>query len=548
MRLRQRIRGLCLLLALAGCAQEAPQARLADTAEAADPRPNILFIVADDLGFTDIGAFGSEIATPTLDELAFNGLRIANLHAGPACQQTRTMMMASTGDAIGIEVRPRQPGGERDNLLRLEWAIIPELLQDAGYATFATGKWDLGRDAGYTAATRGFDRSFVQLNGSSSYFKEYLLVPGELGFEDDGVRVEFDDLDEDFYVTDHYTDKMLEYLGEADTDTPWFAYMPYTAPHWPLQLPDDWLDRKAGDYDMGYDQLREQRAARAMELGVIPTNASLENYVVQAEPWDKLSAGEQQKYARAQEIFAAMIEHLDMSIARIVRHLEETGQLENTVIIFTADHGASRAEFGVDTGRVPLTGGPSLPEGLDNSLENFGRKNSFIDHGLGFAEAATAPFRYQKGSHTEGGLRAAAFVYYPAAVEAGGVTHAHMTMMDILPTFMEIAGTQHPGAGPYKGREIRNIRGSSAWAHLTGQADDVHDANSVVGWAGRGRGGAFIRGDYKIINTAPPGERGITDWRLYNLVADPGERKDIAADHPERVASMVEEWESNWRP
>lgn len=133
--------------------------------------------------------------------------------------------MASTGPAVGIETRPVQPGGERDNLLRRDWAIIPELLKEAGYATFAAGKWDLGRDAGFTPATRGFDRSFVQLNGSSSYFKEYLLVPNELGFEDDGVRVEIEDLDDDFYVTDHYTDKMLEYLGAADTSKPWFAYM-----------------------------------------------------------------------------------------------------------------------------------------------------------------------------------------------------------------------------------------------------------------------------------------------------------------------------------
>ena len=441
----------------------------------ADTRPNILFIVADDLGFTDIGSFGSEISTPTLDELAFGGLRLANMHAGQACQQTRTMLMASTGYARAIQERPKQEGGERDNLLSLDWAIIPELLQEAGYATYVTGKWDLGRDEGYTAATRGFDRSFVQLNGASSYFREYFLVRGDLAFQDDGVPVEFDDLSEDFYVTDHYTNKMLEYLGETEEGKPWFAYMPYTAPHWPLQLPEDWLDKYAGKYEMGYDQLREQRFERALTLGVIPANASLDNFEPQTEPWADLNEDEQRKYSRAQEIYAGMIEHLDMSIARVVSYLEESGQLENTIIVFTSDHGASSAEYGVDTGRVPASPGPVVPAHINNRFENFGRLSSFIDHGRGFAEAASAPFRYVKTSLNEGGVRAAGFIYYPAEIEAGGVTHTYMTMMDFLPTIMEIAGTEHPGPGTFNGREINDILGRTAWPHLTGQADSVHD-------------------------------------------------------------------------
>ena len=157
--------------------------------------------------------------------------------------------------------------------------------------------------------------------------------------------------DEDFYVTDHYTDKMLEYLSEAEEGKPWFAFMPYTAPHWPLQLPDDWLDKYAGQYEMGYDELRQQRFRRAIDLGVLPDNSSLENFEPQAEPWADLSADEQRKYSRAQEIYAGMVEHLDMSIARVINYLKESGQLENTVIVFTSDHGASNGEFGVDTGR-----------------------------------------------------------------------------------------------------------------------------------------------------------------------------------------------------
>lgn len=541
--------GVAVLLLAAGCGGESPHEQVRPAAATVDSRPNVLLIVADDLGFTDLGAFGSEIATPVLDDLALDGLRITNLHAGPACQQTRAMLMASTGYVRAIHTRPRfEQGGERNNLLSLDWATIPELLQDAGYSTFMAGKWDLGWDDGYTPSTRGFDRSYALLGGASSFFAELLMTPFSLGISDDGVRLELDDLTDDFYITDTYTDKMLEYLQGADEEKPWFAYLPYTAPHWPLQLPDDWLDKYAGQYDIGYDELRVRRFERANELDVIPENGTLERFTPQTEPWENLSDEEKRKYARAQEIYAGMVEHLDMSIGRVVEFLEESGQLDDTVIVFMSDHGASAGEHGVGTGRVPRGGGPQLPETIDNRFENFGRIGSFIDHGRGFGEAATAPFRYTKGSLNEGGLRAAAFVRYPAAINGGGVTHEFMTMMDILPTFMDIAGTEHPGETVFAGRPINDILGRSAWPHLTGATGSVHDDDYAVGWSGQRGSGALIRGDFKIINAPAPGQRETTDWRLYNLVDDPGEHDDIAAEYPEIVGEMVEIWESDWRP
>jgi arylsulfatase A-like enzyme len=250
--------GLAALCIIATSCSETEQTAPEMVEDVVDTRPNILFIVADDLGFTDIGAFGGEIPTPNLDELAMEGLRLNNLHTAAACQSVRTMFMSSNGVSVALETRP-SPNNQRNNLLKLEYAIIPELLQEAGYATYMTGKWDLGLDEGYTPATRGFDRSFVMLHGSSSYFAETFLVGDDLGFQDDGRPANIKDLPEDFYVTEHYTDKMLEYLQSHEDGQPWFAYMPYTSPHWPLQLPDDWLDRYEGAYDMGYDKLREQR-------------------------------------------------------------------------------------------------------------------------------------------------------------------------------------------------------------------------------------------------------------------------------------------------
>jgi len=521
------------MVALSACSTETPE------------RPNILYIVADDLGYTDIGSFGSEIPTPNLDELAFQGVRLTNFHADRACQQTRVMMMASSGVSAALEMRPPQDSGQRANRLSRDWAIFPELLQDAGYETYMTGKWDLGIDDGYTPATRGFDRSFVQLGASASHFPEMLWGNYSL-YELDGERVAYEDLPEDFYSTNFYTDRMIEFIEANDSGAPWFGYVPYTTPHWPLQVPEASLDRFAGQYDAGYDALREARVARASELGVLPPGASLEGFEQLAPAWTDLTPDEQRRYARTQELYAAMVENLDVNVGRLIAYLRDSDQLDRTVIIFTSDHGPSTAEHGHII-RPPGAPGPRPPDFVDNSFENWGRPNSFVDHGQGFGEAASAPLTGSKGTINEGGLRAAGFVYHPSAIPAGEINGTFMTMMDILPTFLQIAGTQHPGAREYKGRDINAITGRSFWPHLTGASETVHPSADTAGWMlNDGNRGALIRDNHKIINVVPGG-MGATAWQLYDLSADPGERNDLAADLPELSSDLVSEWEEHWR-
>ena len=533
------------LFALAGCSQDDPTNAIVE--ESSMRSPNILFIVADDLGYTDIGAFGSEIPTPNLDNLAFQGVRLTNFHADRACQETRVMMMASSGVSTALEIRPRLSSGERANRLSLDWAILPELLRDAGYVTYMTGKWDLGLEAGYTPATRGFDRSFVQLGASASHFAELLWGDYSL-YELDGERIEYAELPENFYSTNYYTDKMLEFIQSND-DAPWFAYVPLTTPHWPLQVPEDWLDRYAGKYSSGYDSLRESRMTRADELGVIPAGAAISNYEPTAPPWAELTEANQLRFARAQELYAAMIENLDLNVGRLINYLEDSGQLSNTVIVFTSDHGASAAEHG-QRARLPGEGGPQIPDFIDNRFENWGRPNSFVDHGLGFAEAATAPLKGHKGTHSEGGLRAAAFVHYPKELPQGTTNGTFMTMMDVLPTFLDIAGTEHPGTTNYNGRWINPIVGRSFWPHLTGRSDTVHLPTDAAGWV-QNDGGALIRGDYKIISEIVRQEASDANtenvWKLYNITNDPGEKNDLAQQEPSLTRELVEEWETNWR-
>ncbi len=528
-------------VAMTGCARQADEPTIAPAA-----RPNILLIVADDLGYTDLGAFGSEIPTPNLDALAYAGIRFTNFHTASWCQPTRAMLMSGAGPVETIEELPRLESGNRNNVLRKDWANMAELLQDAGYQTMMVGKWDLGLEGEYRVVESGFDRSYALLEGGASHFAEYFWRDS-LYYEDEGRRLTLNDLPDDFYSTEFYTTRMIEYLESADGDRPWFAYLPYTAPHWPLQVPDDWLDRHAGRYDEGYDVLRERRMRRAAELGVIPTGADPAAFEPVAPAWRELSAEHRQRYARAEEIYASMVEYMDMSIGRIVGHLESTGALDNTIIFFLADHGASAAWHGIGPVVFPIE------EEMDNRLENFGRAGSFIDKGTGFGEAASAPLRYYKSSAYEGGVRAAALIYHPGLHDRGGTNASLVSAMDLLPTFLEAAGTTHPGASEYRGRTIRNIRGRSFWSELvTGNATDRSDYE--IGLV-RGTGGSLIRGKYKVINQPPPGQESSlasvvaepTPWRLYDIEADPSETTDLADEYPEIVASMVERWASEWK-
>ncbi|OUU79835.1 MAG: hypothetical protein CBC38_03500 [Gammaproteobacteria bacterium TMED78] len=524
-----------------------------------DDRPNILFIVADDMGYSDLGAFGAEISTPNLDALAFEGMRLTNFRTATACLATRARMMTSSiadhviEDTKSIFDGVLYRGGERGIGVSENWALLPELLQDAGYQTFAAGKWDLGARVGHNPATRGFDRSFVNSGASNSHFKEEIYQYPFL-YQDDGELLANADLPEDFYATEYYTDRMIDYISSSSDDSPWFAYVPYTAPHWPLGLPDDWLDRYDGRYDEGYEVLKQERFERALELGVVPPGGSLDNYKPTAAAWDSLTTETQVRHIRAQEIYAGMVEYMDMSAGRIIDLLHESGEIDNTVIMFVSDHGASAAGHALDPenpqGRN-ATGGWKI---FDNSIENFGRPGSFIDHGNGFGEAATVPFKFFKSRFTEGGTRAVGFIYFPKLIDPG-VTNELMGMVDILPSFVDIAESKHPGAGYYKDREINDILGYSFWPYITGQAEYVRSSDQSIGWvSSRNNSGAYIKGNYKIIKeTAPDLDANnlhtdwtLDAWKLFDLSVDPGEHFDLASENPDLLNQLVEEWTDNY--
>ena len=511
--------------------------------------PNILLIVADDLGFTDLGSFGGEIPTPNLDALADSGIRLTNFHAAPVCAPARAMLLSGMDNHEagigsmnlkrmfdgGAEVSREHPGFGQpgyEGYLSYRVAALPELLRDAGYHTYMAGKWDLGRALveEHNPAGRGFESSFALTTGSALHLAPAdSAAHGGISRADPLVfRENWDivtELPADFYSTEFFTDKLIEYIDEnSDDEQPFFGYLALTAPHWPLQAPEEWRDRYAGGYSEGYDVIRDRRVARAREAGVLPAEPDMQRYKRESVPWASLSEEERAVQERLMEIYAAMMGNIDFHVGRLLNYLRETDQYDETFILFMSDNGASSSYRA------------SMADGYDNSLANIGERDSFVEYGRGWAEAAMAPFRGVKGSMAEGGVRAAAIASHGSLNEAGGISHVYLTMQDVMPTLLELAGTEHPGES-YQNRPTLRMRGKSFLHHLLGTDDLVHDPAEAIGWELHGAR-ALVQGNWKLLWLDDEDPR----WELYNLRNDPYERNDLAASEPERMQALVRAW------
>jgi arylsulfatase A-like enzyme len=481
-------------------------------ADGSAARPNILLIMADDMGYTDLSSFGGEIRTPNLDALALGGVRLTNYHVAQACSQTRTMLMSGTYTEVGAVA-----DGPRNRHLSEDVVALPRLMNDAGYHTYMAGKWHVGSGEGRHPAARGFESSFALMGGAAEHFK---VGPDREGrYTENGVSVV---LPEDFYSTEVYTDKMIEYLQANEGDgVPFFGWYTPTAPHWPMQVPEDYMHRYDGVYDTGYEDLLRRRVQRADEMGVLPPGYSMQNYTRTGQPWASLSAEDQRLEARKMELYAAMVENFDYHVGRLVRYLRDSGQYENTLIIFSSDNGADIS--------VRQVG-----EHIDNSLENLGRASSYVSIGA-WGDVHSAPYRWNKGSQAEGGTRAPAFIHHPSLRNKGGVDNRFITALDIMPTFLELAGSAHPGT-EYQGRDITPAQGKSFVSMFYDEPVADHDAGSDAVWYGN----ALYRDEWKLSRVSVA--RGGDDWELYDLRSDPSETINLANAHRELRAELIAEW------
>lgn len=512
------------------------------------PPPNILLIVADDLGFTDLGCYGSEIRTPNLDLLASTGIRNTAFYTAPTCSPTRSMLLTGVdnhrtgyGTMEGDWAANQRGVRGYEGYLNFDVVTFPTLLQDQGYHTSIAGKWHQAFPATESSlwpGKRGFDRSFCLLQGGAGHFEDQQKL---FNFFDRTYYTENDQIVETlptgFYSTNFYTDKVIQYIDESrEQQKPFFSFLSFTAPHWPLQVPDEYIDLYQGRYDEGYEVLAAERFANAQALGIIPANASLPPLSLNALHWEDLTEAEQQVSARTMEIYAAMIERLDANVGRLIAHLKATGQYENTLIVFMADNGAEGNDVGtiVDTREW-------IPKTFDNSLDNIGRANSYVYTGPAWAQVSTLPFRWYKGFSSEGGVRCPAIIRYPASQQAQGlINNDFLSVMDLAPTFLEVAGAVHPGT-EYNGREIYPMDGKSLIPWLSGTSNDVHEPTEAHCWELYGRR-AVRKGDWKLEWMDSP--YGEADWELYNLRSDPGELLNLAAVDAAKLAELIAIWDA----
>lgn len=513
-------------------------------------RPNFLVIVADDLGFSDVGAFGGEIATPHIDGLAFDGLRLTDFHSASACSPTRAMLLSGTDHhiaGIGTMAEAMQPfhHGKPGYEGFLNFNVVPvmQLLQDAGYLTLMSGKWHLGLTLETSPWARGFTRSFSLLPGAANHYASSPDTRDDppqpklktVYLEDDR---EVSTLPSDFYSSDGFTNKLLEYLADrADTTQPFFAYLPFTAPHWPLQAPDDLIAKYCGRYDAGPEALRLERLARLKELGLCVDDVVPHPIVARTAEWTEMSEAERRISARGMEVYAAMVERMDWNIGRVVAALTKSGELDDTFVLFLSDNGAE----GVLLEAAPFFGDRfmrHIQTHYDNRLENIGRPNSFVWYGPRWAQAATAPSRLYKTFTTEGGIRVVSLIRYPALARQRMVGDAFSTVMDVMPTILDLAGVAHPGTH-YKNQPVAPMQGKSMLPYLRRESEVVHSADEAIGWELFGRF-AIRRGMWKAVQIPPPNGPGA--WQLYDLAHDPGETDDLAARHPEELSALLALW------
>lgn len=526
---------LATLAAITACAQRTTDAAAGtDT----DARPNILLIVADDLGYADLGVYGSDIDTPNIDGLAARGLLFTQFHTAPMCAPTRAMLLSGNNNHVAGMARQStrgirgvaHPGYEAGLSDRV--APLPALLRDAGYETYTVGKWHLGLEPDQSPLAAGFTRSWNLLDGAGTHYDAQ-------GYSEDGstywADTDYTEYPEGRYSTDFYTERLIEFIdaGKA-SGRPFFAFAAYTSPHWPLQVPDEYLDRYAGRYDDGYDALRERRFESLKTAGIIPADSVLPPRNDAITPWDSLTEDERRHESRKMELYAAMVDNLDDHVGRLISYLEANDLYDDTLIVFMADNGAAAEDFYNRGSYVEYIRGR-----FDNSPDKMGTRDSFVSYGPQWAEAGSAPFMRRKGYTREGGIVAPLIIAGPGVANAGHIERAYLTVMDLAPTFIELAGARYPDDG-----SVEPMLGESLTALFRGDSDRVHDDDYVTTLYHGGR--AFLRqGRWKIATLDPPFDESV--FELFDIVEDPGETRDLAATQPEKYEELIELWRAERR-
>ncbi|MEU8759031.1 arylsulfatase [Streptomyces sp. NPDC048659] len=527
--------------------------------------PNIVVVLVDDMGYSDIGPFGSEIPTPVLDSLAEDGVRLTNYHTMPLCSPARAALLTGLNPhRVGYAMVANSDPGFPGYAMRIAEDVptLAELLHDAGYATYAVGKWHLVRDSASNAAddrrdwplNKGFDRYYGVLEGLTSLFHPHQLVR-------DNSPLDIDEFPDGYYYTDDITDEaiaMVKSLRAHDPDKPFFLYLAHNAVHGPLQAKPEDIARHRGRYDEGWDALRDRRFAAQIAAGLFPLGTELPERNSEAgldvPAWDSLTEDQRRLYARYMEVYAALVDNIDQNLGRLTDTLAALGELDNTVIVFTSDNGGT-GEGGAEGTRSYFSRfvhHPRLPGDwdpyVDRDPELIGGPRSLVHYPRGWGMASNTPFRLYKGHTYAGGVRVPFVLSWPDGARDGRLARGrraqYQYVTDITPTLLELAGVPRPEVR--RGSPVQEADGTSFAPVL---ADPAHESTHPEQYCEMTGNRSHYRDGHKLVTLHRPGAPyDDSEWALYDIRADPTEIHDLAASRPDLVAELSKAWEeAAWR-
>jgi arylsulfatase len=510
--------------------------------------PNVVVVLLDDLGFSHFGCYGSTIDTPNIDRLAAGGLRYTNFHVTPLCSPTRAALLTGRNHhEVGMRAVSNFSTGfpNMRGHVSNHAATMAEVLRDEGYTTFALGKWHLCQMEDASAAgpydqwpcQRGFDRYYGFLDGETDQFHP------ELVYDNHSVEPPRT-VDEGYHLSEDLVDHALGFVHDSVSvrpDRPFFMYLAFGATHAPHQAPPEHLAKYRGRFDQGWDSIREEWFARQQELGLVPEGTQLAPRNEGVEPWDSLPESHQRLAARLQEAFAAFLDHTDEQIGRLVDGLARLGRLDNTLIVLLSDNGASQegGPFGVLNEWKFFNFLLETPEEAIDRLDDVGGPRSHTNYPWGWAQAGNTPFKWYKQNTHEGGVHVPCIVHWPDGIaDAGSLRDQFHHVNDIAPTIYEALGVTPPTV--YRGYEQLPVTGTSM---LSTFADaGAPSAKAVQYFEMMGHRGIYVDG-WKAVTRHQRGVAFDDDrWELYHLESDRSECHDLAGDHPEKVAELVERW------
>ena len=481
-------------------------------AAAAPRRPNIILIMADDMGFSDLGCYGSEIRTPNLDRLARGGLRFTQFYNTARCCPTRASLLtglyphqAGIGHMVANRGTPAYQGYLNDRCV-----TIAEAIRGGGYHALMAGKWHVGEERPHWPLDRGFERYFGLISGASNYWrldKGRQMARDNEPYTPDSPK---------FYMTDAFTDNAVKFIGEyGRKPDPYFLYLAYTSPHWPLHAWPEDIAKYRGKYMKGWDALRRERHERMIAMGIVDRKWPLTPRDPQAPAWETVTDKDERDLRMA--VYAAQIDRMDQNIGRVLAKVKELGQEDNTLILFLADNGGCAEE--------KIKGETNAPPGP---------ADSFTSYGLPWANASNTPFRLYKHWVHEGGISTPLIAYWPSVIrKGGGLTSQPGHLVDLMATCLDAGGTPYPKT--YKGREVTPLEGKSLLPIFQGRQRAGHEA---IYWEHEGNR-AVRQGKWKLVSRHPG------NWELYDVAADRTEMRDLAGSNPAKVkelAAMYDAW------